>query len=108
MFLYADEDFTYPVVVALRSSGHDVLTVQEDGRTGVADADLLARARALGRIVLTFNRRHFERLHRLGQIHSGIVSCTRDTNFAALASRIDHNLSGRATGPWCLPINRPP
>ena len=108
MLLYADEDFALPVVVALRNGGHDVLTAQEDGRTGIDDADLLARAHALGRVVLTFNRRHFERLHRLGQAHSGILSCTRDADFAALAARIDQNLSGRTAGRWCLRINRPP
>ena len=32
MLLYADEDFPYPVVEELRRLGHDVLTVQEDGR----------------------------------------------------------------------------
>jgi Domain of unknown function (DUF5615) len=108
MFLYADEDFTYPVVVARRGSGHSVVTAQEDGRTGIGDADLLARAHAPGRIVLTFNRRHFERLHRQGHAHSGIVSCTRDADFAALAARIDQGVSGRSAGRWCLRINRQP
>jgi hypothetical protein len=108
MLLYADEDFAYPVVVILRGSGHDVVTAQEDGRAGINDADVLARAHALGRIVLTFNRRHFERLHRQGHAHSGIVSCTRDADFAALASRIEQGLSGRAAGRWCLRINRRP
>jgi hypothetical protein len=34
MLLYADEDFPFPVVEQLRQLGHDVLTAQEDGRTG--------------------------------------------------------------------------
>ena len=64
MLLYADEDFTYPVVEELRRLGHDVLTAQEDGKTRTPDPDILARAHQLGRVVLTHNRRDFERLHR--------------------------------------------
>ena len=66
MQLYADEDFPYPVVEALRRLGHDVLTTQEDGRQQAPDPDILARAHALGRAVITHNRRHFERLHLRG------------------------------------------
>lgn len=47
MLLYADEDFSRPTVVILRSLGHDVLTAQEDGRTATADPVVLARAHAL-------------------------------------------------------------
>jgi len=49
LLLYADEDFTYPVVEELRRLGHDVLTAQEDGRRATPDPDILARAHALGR-----------------------------------------------------------
>src|SRR6266568_3255127 len=106
MLLYADEDFAYPVVAALRQSGHEVVTAQEDGQTGVNDADILARADALGRAVLTYNRRHFERLHRQGHLHCGILSCTRDNDFSALAARIHQALSSLAPGRWCIRINR--
>src|SRR5262249_39058805 len=108
MLLYADEDFSYPVVEELRRLGHDVLTVQEDGRKGTPDPDVLARAHALGRSVLTHNRRHFERLHRQGAAHSGILSATHDPhNSIALASRIDAALAGRSPGRWCIRVNRP-
>ena len=30
--LYADEDFSYPVVERLREIGHDVLTAEESGQ----------------------------------------------------------------------------
>jgi hypothetical protein len=69
--LYADENLDYPVVEFLRQLGHDVLTAQEDGRAATPDPDVLARADAQGRAVLTFNRRHFERLHRRRADHSG-------------------------------------
>jgi hypothetical protein len=108
MDLYADEDFALPVTAELRRLGHDVVTVQGDGRHGAADIDVLARAHQLRRAVLTYNRRHFERLHRQGIVHSGIVSCIRDDNFAALAARIHEAINGLATGRWCLRVNRKP
>jgi hypothetical protein len=108
MQLYADENFPLPVVEELRRLGHDVLTAQEDGRAGAPDPDVLARAHALGRAVLTHNRRHFERLHRQGANHSGILSATRDDDFSALAARIDAALAGRSPGRWCVRVNRLP
>jgi hypothetical protein len=97
--LYADEDFSYKVVKALRRSGHDVVTAQEEGQgnRSAPDDALLTAAAAQGRAVLTFNRRHFIRLHRSGQVHAGIVVCTRDQDTAALAARIDEALAHCAT-----------
>jgi hypothetical protein len=97
-----------PVVAELRSMGHDVITAQEDGYTATPDPDVLARAHSLGRPVLTHNRRHFERLHRRGDPHSGILSATRDDDIPALAARSDRALVGLLPGRWCLRINRPP
>jgi hypothetical protein len=108
MQLYADENFPLPVVEELRRMGHDVLTAQEDGRQAASDPDVLARAHTLGRAALTHNRRHFERLHRQGDDHSGIVSATRDDDTAALAARIDSALAGRTPGRWCIRVNKPP
>lgn len=56
--LYADENFSYPVVAFLRLAGHDILTAPEDGRAnqGIDDPDVLDRAIGLGRAVLLFNR----------------------------------------------------
>ena len=64
MLLYADEDFPMPAVTELRRLGYDVLTAQEDGRNATPDPDVLARAHSLGRAVLTYNRRHYDRLRR--------------------------------------------
>jgi hypothetical protein len=108
MLLYADEDFPLPVVEDLRRRGHDVMTAQEDGRTGAPDPDVLARAHALGRAVLTHNRRHYERLHGQGAAHSGMLSATQDPDHNALAARIDAALAGQPPGRWCLRVNRPP
>jgi predicted nuclease of predicted toxin-antitoxin system len=87
--LYADEDFPLGAVQVLRNWGHDVLTVQEAGRCGKPDPEVLADATADGRAVLTHNHRDFQRLHAVGQPHGGIISCTRDdNNLPALAQRI--------------------
>ena len=63
--LYADENFAFPVVVELRRLGHDVVTAQEAGQGNreVSDDDVLTFAIAQGRRVLTFNQRHFLRMH---------------------------------------------
>jgi hypothetical protein len=108
MLLYADENFPLPVVEELRHLGHDVVTAQDDGRSATPDPVVLARAHTLGRAVVTHNRRHFERLHRQGTQHSGIVSATRDDDVSALALRIHDAIAGLALGRWCLRVNRPP
>jgi predicted nuclease of predicted toxin-antitoxin system len=61
---YADENFNYPTIEALRSLGHDATTVQDEGRRGDADDQVLALATQHGRAVLTHDRRDFERLPR--------------------------------------------
>jgi hypothetical protein len=106
--LYADENIDYRVVEELRRLGHDVLTVQEDGHAGADDLHVLAFATAHGRAVLTHNRRHFIRLHRKTPTHSGIVTCTRDNDIAALAARIHQAVS--TTTPLdnqLIRVNRP-
>jgi predicted nuclease of predicted toxin-antitoxin system len=107
MQLYADEDFTFPVVEALRGLGHDVVTAQEDGRAAADDPDILARAHELQRSLLTHNHWDFQRLARKGAAHSGIIGVTRDKNVAALAARIDAAIRGSNRGRWCMRINRP-
>jgi hypothetical protein len=106
--LYADEDFDYPVVEELRRIGHDVVTVQEAGRHGDPDTDVLAFAISQQRAVLTHNRRHFIRLHRQTSSHAGIVVCTRDTDATALAQRIHHAIAACTTlDNHLLRVNRP-
>lgn len=88
--LYADENFPLPVVRQLRDLGHDVLTVYEDGRANqkIADLEILIRATALGRAILTNNRHDYHRLHAIDPNHGGIITCTRDPDFTAVAGRI--------------------
>jgi len=106
--LYADENFTYAVVERLRLLGHDVLTVQEAGQQGGLDVDVLAFATAAGRAVLTFNRRHFVRLHARVSPHKGIIVCTND-DADALASRIHRAIAAfTVLDNHLLRIDRPP
>jgi hypothetical protein len=87
--IYADENFPLGAVQVLRGLGHDVLTVQDAGRQGSPDPQVLADATADGRAVLTHNHLHFRRLHTRSQPHAGIISCTRDDqHLAALAQRV--------------------
>jgi hypothetical protein len=89
--LFADENFPFPVVAELRLLGHDVLTIQDVGldNEGFADDDVLQSAIAVSRAVLTVNRRHFFRLHRLRPNHFGIIACTEDLDFVRKAGRIN-------------------
>ena len=94
--LYADENFPFPVVVILRLAGHDVVTAHEDGRAGqkIGDPSVLTRATQLGRAVLTLDRRDYFRLHRTDPSHAGIVACTKDLDFPALAGRVHAAIAG--------------
>lgn len=95
--LYADENFPQPVVESLRAKGHDVLTTQDSGKAGQAipDDEVLAFAIEEKRIVVTFNRKHFIRLHNENNHHTGIVVCTVDNDFRGLAERIHIELESK-------------
>jgi hypothetical protein len=107
---YADENFRYPVVDAIRRLGHDVLTCQEAGRAGrgIDDETVLDDARAMSRILLTQNRDDFKKLHKKGLLHHGIVVCTYDGNAEALANRIADAVSREEPGGrWLASVVRP-
>jgi hypothetical protein len=107
---YADENFRYPVVEALRRLGHDVLTCQEAGRAGqgIDDEMVLSDALGMGRILLTQNRDDFKKLHRSGLPHQGIVVCTYDPEAKALAQRIaDAVAQEEPGGSWLASVVRP-
>ena len=107
---YANENVAFPAVEALRGWGHDVLTTVESGRAGqaVPDADVLACAVAEERIVITLNRRHFIRLHHTTPTHAGLVVCTFDPDFVALAQRIHTALEAQPQmAGQLVRVNRP-
>ena len=108
--LYANENFPFPVVESLRHLGHDVLTVQETGKGEKSwpDAEVLKFATYEDRCVLTLNRKHFIRLHQEDSNHAGIIVCTFDPQFAALAQRIHQAIiSQDALHGQLSRINRP-
>ena len=93
--LYANENFPLPCVEELRLLGHDVLTSSESGRANqaISDEQVLAFAATQQRVLITHNRRHFLKLHeQTSATHAGIIVCTIDIDYAALAQRIDEAL----------------
>lgn len=88
--IYANENFYYAVVEILQHLGHDVLTSKMAGNAnkGIPDEEVLSFAIDEKRIVLTFNYQHFKRLHRFVSQHFGIIICTEDRDYSALAQRI--------------------
>lgn len=108
--LYSNENFPLPVVEELRRWGHDVLTIQESGKAGQAlsDENVLEFACSEGRILLTFNRKHFFRLHHKDHEHRGIIACSVDIDFVGLALRIHEAITTQIKDSRPLiRINRP-
>jgi predicted nuclease of predicted toxin-antitoxin system len=91
--LLADENFPLPVVLALRSAGHDVQTALDAGLLATPDHVILATAAAAARAVLTQDRDYI-RLHRRAGAHAGIVFVTRVDDNLATAARIDAAIAG--------------
>jgi predicted nuclease of predicted toxin-antitoxin system len=89
--LYADEQFPSPVVEFLRLLEHDFLTLQTAGKSGqkIPDLEVLDFATEENRSVVTLNRSDFIQLHKIRPHHAGIIVCSDDRNWEALANRID-------------------
>ena len=76
--LLLDEMLSGEIARQLREAGYDVTAVVEDRELiGIADEDVLARATADGRCVVTANVRDFAERHAewasAGRSHAGIV-----------------------------------
>jgi hypothetical protein len=108
---YSNENFPLQVVRELRRLGHDVLTSLDAGNANAAvpDEDVLAFATAENRILLSYNRRHFVRLHQHRTTnHGGLVVCTYDPDFARHAHRIHEALAALADATdQLIRVNRP-
>ncbi len=72
MKLLLDQDVYFATERFLREHGHDVVTAAEIGCSRSPDADLLDRARKLGRIFVTRDR-DFGRLVFLDRQRSGVI-----------------------------------
>ncbi len=76
--LYLDEDAQRTSLIrALRARQIDVLTANESELVGVSDGEQLAFAAGQNRVIFTFNRGDFMRLHtqylKDGHHHAGII-----------------------------------
>ena len=108
--IYSNENFPLPVVEELCQLGHDVLTTFESGKAGqaIADEEMLEFAVDEKRVLIAFNRKHFIRLHKENTEHTGIIVCTFDPDFAALAQRIHTALTENPQmDGQLLRVNRP-
>lgn len=74
--LYMDEHVRRSITRALRERGVDVLTVQEDGRDGSLDPEVLQRASELGRVLFSQDEDLLvegTRRQRVGEPFAGVV-----------------------------------
>ncbi|HEY8747023.1 MAG TPA: DUF5615 family PIN-like protein [Tepidisphaeraceae bacterium] len=74
--LYMDEHVPQGITDGLRRRAVDVLTAQEDGAAGLPDPDLLDRATALGRALVTFDHDFEEeaaRCQQSGKPFAGVI-----------------------------------
>jgi predicted nuclease of predicted toxin-antitoxin system len=97
--LYANENFPFKVVLALRNLDYDVLTSQEAGKANqsIPDDEVLAFAAQQGRALLTINRHDFIQLHKRNTDHAGIIVCTQDEDIKGQAERIHQAIIGRTS-----------
>jgi predicted nuclease of predicted toxin-antitoxin system len=73
MHILADENFPGDAVTTLREHGHDVLWVRTEA-PGISDREVLARAQAEDRIVVTFDKDFGELAFRFGlPATSGVI-----------------------------------
>lgn len=108
--LYANENIPVMVVDELRRLGHDVLTTFESGRAGLAipDDEVLEFSTNENRILITINRKHFIRLHRINSGHTGIIVCTFDLDYIGLARRIHKSIEDQqGMAHQLIRVNRP-
>ena len=108
--LYTNENFPFPSVQALKKLGYDVLTTQDAGLAGkaISDIDVLKYAIKQKRILITLNRKHFIYLYSKIPEHYGIIVCTFDLDFIALANRIHQAISEmKDLSKKLIRINRP-
>jgi hypothetical protein len=94
--LYTNENFPLKAAVFLRALGHDVLTSQEAGNANqaVSDAEVLRFGTAMGRAILTINKRDFVRLHQTQPSHAGIIVCSQDPDLTRQANAIHEAIQG--------------
>lgn len=110
--LRADEDIPQALVDELILLGVDIITAQTAGvgNRRIPDAVALAQATAIGRAIVTHNRRDFVRLHLHNSQRADIIACTRDDGDpCGLAQRIVAAIGNQATlESQLIRVYRPP
>ncbi len=92
--IYVDADLTSRLVPALRQRSYEAGSALEDGLSAATDEEILARATALGMVVLTNNDRDFTLLAQqwmdAGRAHAGILISEQYRNryFGELLRRV--------------------
>lgn len=85
--LYLDEDITPVLASVLRGRGYDVVSAHEVGMRGKRDEEQLEYAISQGRVLMTFNAKHFaplaEKYFRAGREHYGVIA-TKTLDLAGL------------------------
>jgi hypothetical protein len=102
--LYADENFPHPAVERLRELGHDVRTVQDEGKAQqkLPDEAVLADACADGRAVVTHNRKDFRYLSAPAPAETTYFSIF----LSGAYSRITARLSSRGWRRWIMTVSQ--
>lgn len=99
MKLYLDENIAPALASVLRGRGYDVVSAHEVGMRGKKDEEQLEYAISQGRVLMTFNAKHFaplaEKYFREGREHYGIVA-TKTLDLAGLI-RLTINMFQKAT-----------
>lgn len=75
--LYMDEHVQFSLAEGLKIRGIDVITTQEAGNRSLGDITQLDFATKKSRVLFSFNKRHFAKIHyewmKKGRTHSGII-----------------------------------
>jgi predicted nuclease of predicted toxin-antitoxin system len=92
--LLADENFSREAGTHLQNLGYDLITLTDLGlaQIGMPDPEVLKKATALNRCVITFNRLDFIKLHKASNQHAGIIVCTYNPDNKQLAEKIHHSI----------------
>ncbi len=107
--IYSNENVPPQVVQELRRLGHDVLTSFDAGNANraIPDEDVLDFAISQNRTLLTLNRNHFIKLHKIRPQHKGIIVCSFNPDFVALAKRIHEELGRFEVPSIVIRVNLP-
>jgi len=92
----ANENLSEETILRLRRDGHDVVWIRELA-PGIADHEVLARARADDRVLLTFDKDFGELVYHLGSAASRGIILFRISQLSAasVAERISKILASR-------------